>query len=501
MAYSDPSMQQNATVSHIESGAADVYVLKTDLLKEYPQLLPTYFKQGGKQFTTMEMLNIFGFGRLTKSASHNPYTQHYEKPIVKDLVHVGSITSGLQSDESVITLDASDMFTVNNGAGNTYQKSRPRKTETLDIGIAGLRFRITDKDTTVNPNTITIKSSDGSNPQDVISAGSVLNIIGTLSGEFTGQPAPLQPLRYKYQNTFAITKETDLISGSNLTTKVAFNVVPGSNLLYMEGIDDMEDRHRLQKGKIWMFGSTSDNWSEYSTVLDENVPILGTEGLYDAVTTSGYNHNFDEATYGINDVRALSNYYQRIQLSTTNILLLQGMTNYQLLYDSVRDQVNYNWVVGVSDEFIMNRVKKNNWGEGMNKEYNAEGMMINLGLSGFTDSGYTYMLKGCPEFNNSYGAGAVGDYLKTAIACPIGYARDAEHTPYTGYEYRGTDGYSRENEVWFKTGAGNKGVVGGKADFIKTSQYDGVQYFLRSEIAPHFSLLNQFAILKPGATS
>lgn len=498
--YNDPAMQKNETPSHIEMGAADVYLLKSDLLREYPNLLPTYFKQGGRQMTTMEMLNVLQFGRLTKAPSHSPFTGHWEKPIIKDLVHIGAISAGSKPSEAIITLDAADMYTFNNGMGQTFTKSRPRKSEVLDNGTPGKKYRITAKNTAVNPNTITIESNDGSNPRDILGAGDVLNIIGTVKGEFTGQVSPLQPVRYRYQNTFWITDDTDKISGSNLTTKVGFNVVPGSNKLYLEGIDDMEQRAQYSKGKIWMFGSQASNWTDFSVPLDENVPILGTEGLYDGVSNNGFVMNYDESDFGRADLRELVNYYQSINLGTTDILLLEGMTLRQTLEDDIQDLVTYTWAIGISDAYIA-KGRESQWGAAMGKDYNPEGMFLNMGVTGIVLDGYTFMMKGAPEFNNSFGAGAVGDYLKTAIACPIGFARDAEHTPYTGYEFRGTDGYNRENEVWFEAGAGNKGVVGGKADFYKTSQYDGVSYFIRSEIAPHFSLLNQFAIIKPGTAS
>lgn len=498
--YSDPAMQQNQTPSHLEMGAADLYILKSDLLREHPNLLPTYFKQGGKQFTTMDMLNVLQFGRLSKSPSDSPYTGHWEKPITKNLVHIGSIGAGSKASEAIITLDASDMFTVDNGVGGTFTKSRPRVSEVLDSGVPGVKFRITAKNKAVNPNTITIESNDGSSPQAVLGAGDVLNIVATVKGEYTGQPTPLQPLRYRYQNTFWITADTDMISGSNLTTRVGFNVVPGSNKLYLEGMDDMEDRHQYAKGMVWMFGSQADNWTDFSAPLDETVPIFGTEGLYDGVSNSGFNLLYDDTAFGRADLRELVNYYQSINLSTTDILLLQGLTARQILEDDIEGLVDYTWCIGISDAYIA-RGRESQWGAAMGKDYNPQGMFLNMGVTGIVVDGYTFMMKGAPEFNNEYGAGAVGDYKKTMIAAPIGFARDAERTPYTGYEYRGSDGYNRENEVWFKAGAGNKGVVGGKADFIKTSQYDGVSYYLRSEIAPHFSLLNQFAIIKPGQAS
>lgn len=501
MAYDNVPMQQNQTPSHLEMSAADLYYLKTDLLREHPNLLSTYFKQGGKQLTTMDMLSMFQFGRLSKSPSDSPFTGHWEKPITKNLVHVGSIAAGSKTSEAIITLDAADMYPFTNGAGQSFNKSRPRVSEQLDSGIPGLKFLITAKNKAVVPNTITVVSNDGSNPRDVLAAGSVLNIVSTISGEYTGQPTPLQPLKYKYQNTFAITKETDMVSGSHLTTRVGFNVVPGSGKLYLEGMEDMEDRHKYQKGQIWMFGSVATNWTDFSSEMDETVPIPGTEGLWDAVATSGYNLGYDLTDFGTADVRELVNYYQSINLSTTDLLMIQGIEARQAIEDSYAEKLNYTWCIGVSDAYIA-RGRREQWGAAMGKDYNPEGMFLNMGVTGFTDSGYTFMMKGAPELNNEFGAGAVGTYKQSMIVAPIGFARDAENTPYTGYEFRGSDGYNRENEVWFRAGAGNKGVVSGKGDFVKTSQYDGVSYYLRSEIAPHFSLLNQFALVTPfGASS
>lgn len=499
MAYNDPAMQQNQTPSHVEAISADQYYLKSDLIKEYPNLLSTYYKQGGRQVTTMEVLGILQFGRLTKSPSDSPFTGHWEKPIMKRLVHVGSIAAGTQTKEAVITLDASDMFPLDNGLNRTSNRSAVRVKDTLDIGIANRKFLVVAKNSAVNPNTITIHSNDGSNPMDVISAGSVLNIFGNVSAEATGQNASLLPLKYKYQNTFWITKDTDTVSGSNLTTKVGFNVVPNSSKLYLEGIEDMEDRARLEKGQVWMFGSKATSWTEFSDPANDTFDIPGTEGLYDAVFNSGYNMFYDPNDFGKEDLRELTNYYQTINLTTTDILLLQGMRAKQTLEDSVRDLLNYNWVIGVSDQYIMKN-KPEQWGAGLGKDYNPEGMFLNMGINGFVVDGYTFMQKASPEFNNAYGAGAVGDYIDTMIAAPIGNARNADNTPYTGYEYRGTDGYNRENEVWIKAGAGNRGIFT-KGDFIKTSQYDAANFYIRSEFAPHFSLLNQFALIRPQQAS
>lgn len=504
MPYDNPAAQQNQTPSHVHSVEADAFVLGSDLLKEYPNLLPTYYKQVNQQLTTMQKLNVLGMGRLSTEPSSSPFVGHYEKQIIKETITVGSIASGTNPNEAVITLDASSMISTTNEWGQTFIQSRPRVSEVWQFVPEGKLYRIIEKDESVNPHTITVQTNGPEDPQDEIIPGEEGFYVSTVHGEYTGQPRPLRPFRYRYTNTFWIGKETEMISGSHLTTKVGFNVVPGSNLLFMEGMRDMEQRFEYAKGKIWMFGQDADpanqRWTDFSDPMQETVVIPGTEGLLQGVGRSGYVLNYDPADFGIEDVRALTDYYESINLPTTRVMLIQGSNVRRLLEDDVADRINYTWCVGVSDEFIMNRTRKHQWGAAIEKDYNPEGMFLNLGITGFVESGYTFMMTGSPEFNNQYGAGAVG-YRDHFIAAPFGIAADADNTPYIGYSYRGTDGYSRENEVWYKAGAGNSGIVGAKSQFVKTSQYDGVSYYLRTEIAPHFALLNMFAVGRPNGGS
>jgi hypothetical protein len=87
------------------------------------------------------------------------------------------------------------------------------------------------------------------------------------------------------------------------------------------------------------------------------------------------------------------------------------------------------------------------------------------------------------------------------IAAPLGRAGEqADKTPYLGYEYRGTAGYSRENEVWCDSGAGSKAIIR-KGDLFKTSEFDAHRTYLRSEIAPHFALGEQFIVMHPQGSS
>lgn len=501
MAIDNQALQQGTQPTHVESASADAFILGSDLLKENPNLLNKYFKQGSRQMTTLQKLGSLGFGKgVTKSASDSPYTGHYEKPRVKTTFTVGQIIgAGSAANELVIELAASDMVTSATGS----IQSRPRETETVQFVAGGRTYLIIDKDITTNPHRITVKADQtGFDPEDEIIEGGVGSIFGTIKAEGTGQPKSLRPRRYKYQNTFWITADTDVVTGTNLTTTIKWNPVPGSNLLWMEGLRDMEMRNENSKGNIWMFGRQTDanNWTQYSDVFEENASIAGTQGLVEFIQQNGYDFQYDPTDFGVEDLRALANYFHDINLGTSDIMLLQGYNVNQLIETSMADKLNYNWVIGVSDRAIADSVSKN-WGVGEDRKYNAEGAFINLGITGFALGQYTFMQTSAPEFNNAQGQGAIG-YKDWMIAAPFGMAsvEGDDNVPYIGYEYRGSNGYNRENEVWTKSGAGNRAITG-RSDLYKTSELDGCFFYVRSEIAPHFALGEQFAIFRPEGSS
>ena len=496
-------LAQGRQATHVQSAEGDAFILGSELLKENPNLLNKYFKQGSRNMTTLQKLNAFGFGRVSKSASSSPFTGHYEKPAWKKTITVGSITAGSNNNEAVITLAASDMVTTDPGNGLTYVQSRPRVGETVQAIAMGSLYRIIAKDTVSSPHTITVQTNSNESPLDEIVAGEELMIGASIKGEFTGQIKPLRPRRYRYQNTFWITDDTEAVSGSHLTTEVRFQPVPGSNLLWMEGFKDMELRNEYNKGNIWMFGQqTEDNaWVQFSEGLEENVNIPGTQGLLDFVKQSGFNFQYDPNDVSIEDMYALSNYYQDINLGTNEILLIQGSNIHNKFERALSDKLSYDWVIGVSDKYISESMR-NNWGKGLDRDYNPNGAFLNMGINGFALGGYTFMQTAAPEFNDAKGPGAIG-YKDVMVAAPFGLAsvEGPDNVPYIGYEYRGSNGYNRENEVWTKAGAGNSAITG-RSDFYKTSQLDGVFFYVRSEIAPHFALGEQFSLFTPeGASS
>ena len=494
-------MAAGTTPSHVQGVESDQLIFGSQLLQQNPFMLADYFRNHGNYFTTLtKLLPLIGKG-AKRRVSHSPTTGHWEKPRVKFTFTVGSITAGSEANQAVITLSTDDM--VND---NGTISSLPRVKDELQAVAGGHIYRIIEKDRTVNPNTITIEADEPDfDPENEIIAGSVCNIFSNISGEGTGQNPGLRSRQYYYENTFQIIKDTHGVTGSNLVTQVKFQPVPGTNLLWMEGLKDMELRHQYLKGSTWMFGKQPTGWTETSTFMEEEVSVRGTQGLIDFIKQSGYEMEIDPNDVDINDLYALSAYYASVNLPTDTIVLAQGYDINVAYERALADKLNYNWVIGVSDKFVAENYKKN-WAETMGRDYNAEGAFLNMGFKGFALGQFTFMQTAAPEFNNANGAGAIG-YSNWQVAIPLGDTTVTDNTglefqtSYVGYEVRGSNGYVREDELWAEAGAGNASVISNKAQLYKTSPIDGVKFYVRTEMAPHFALGEQMALITPNGIS
>lgn len=494
------AMQAGTTPSHVQGVESDQLIFGTELLQQNPFMLAEYFRNYGNYYTTLtKLLPLIG-KTPKRRVSYNPVTSHWEKPRVKMTFTVGSVVAGDEANEVVITLSANDMANDNGTIS-----SLPRVKDTVQFQAGGHIYRIITKDRTVNPNTITVQADEADyDPLNEIAAGSIGNIFSNISGEGTDQNKSLRPRRYQYNNTFWIVKDTEGVTGSNLTTQVKFQPVPGTNLLWMEGLKDMELRHQYLKGSTWMFGKQPTGWTETSTFMEEEATIRGTQGLIDFIKQSGYELEIDPNDVSINDIYALSAYYSSINLPTSTIVLAQGYDINVAFERALADQLNYNWVIGVSDRFVAENYKKN-WGETMGREYNAEGAFLNLGFKGFSLGQFTYLQTAAPEFNNAQGAGAIG-YSNWMVGIPLGETTVTDdtglefQTSYVGYEVRGSNGYVREDEMWMEAGAGNNSIINTRSQLYKTSPIDGVKFYIRTEMAPHFALGDQMALVAPNGS-
>lgn len=473
--------------SHFESGSAEFILTGSDVLRDNPQLLNKYFKQNGLKSTFLQKLKALGFSR----AVSGPITEHYEKPRDTHTFKVGAIvtppSAPAAGKEIVVSLSADDMYQYEDAQGTQRYGSRPRKTETWQFADRN-NYRIVAKNTQVNPHQITLRPRNKNvDPTVAITAGATAFFVSTIAGEATGQPSPLAPRNFKYQNTFAIVKETDLVSGTAMTTSVAFQPVEGKpNYYWLQGLEDAEVRHERNKSMTCIHGQKADNWEDFSEPFDTDVNIPGTEGFLEFVQSYGMVDEFANLdAIDVDDIYELAQYFHDLNISGDEIGLIQG--------NKYNARVEKLWITFLKGNYV-DYVGRNYMANMLaDTGMSAEQMFVTLGFKGYHLNKFNFLEFSLSELDDTEGAGAAGfRYNEWQIAFPLGFFRNKkgnELLPTMGYEYRAnTMGYSRENEVW---------KTGGAGPIQKTSEFDVMNSYFRSEIAPHFALGTQFRVSKP----
>lgn len=506
MAYIDPQGLQNQTQpgppTNVVGGYSDHFILGSTLLADYPNLLGTYFKNGGKKVPFLNKIKAMGFVKGNTKASDSPLTGHYEKPRIKNNFGISAITvspgSPVAGKAITVAILATDMLTTTDSFGNTSTWSRPRIGENYKFGDGNI-YRIINKITNVSPHQVVLQPRKAAvDPTVGIVVGAKNFYVNPDKGEGTKQIKGLKGSRFKYQNGFTILDETDIVSGSNQTTKVAFKPVDGKpNLLYLEGIEDTEIRFEEAKSNFFLWSETSDQLTDYSAILDETVQLIGSEGLIPYIRTSGKIFNFtDVDSYDIDDAFAVSNYYHDLAVGTDTIMLLAGrnlINRKDIFLKDYLDNTNVSYTVANS---YMKEGMRN--AKMADPTFNSEAMFFSLEFNGYRIGGINYIVTALSEFNDTYGAGNLG-MKDVQLGFPIGMfqSEDKSMVPYVGLEWRGVDGYSRENEVWSTSGAGR---ISSSGSFTKSMEDDATALYLRSEIAGHFALGIQMIIQKPTST-
>lgn len=503
MAYDNPTLQQQTQPgphTHVQGGYSDHFILGSTLLQDYPHLLPTYFRNVGKKVPFLNKIMAMGFFKRNMQESDSPTTGHYEKPRTKNFFGISAIISGggTTGQSIVVAILATDMLTWVDTLGTTYRYSRPRKYENYKFAD-GNTYKITNKDETTNPHQITLQPlKAATNTNAGILVGAKCAYVNPQRGEGATTIMPLKAVRFKYSNTFTIMPERETISGSNLTTGVSFNPVPGKpNTLCLEGIDDTEARFEEAKSNWYIWGETSDQATDFSNILNETVPMIGSECLIPYIKAAGFTINFaDVDSYDIDDAFNVSNYYHDLSVGATNIIQLQGRNlanRKDVFLKGFQDNTNISYSLTSS---YMNAGMAA--AKAVDKAFNSEGMFMALDFRGYRIGSLNFVASSMAEFDDTYGMGMLG-YKDVQINMPLGTFQSEDKTmvPYVGLEWRGKDGYSRFNEVWSTGGAGRIASVG---QFTKCLEDDGYNMFLRSELAPHFGLGIQMVIEKPTTT-
>lgn len=490
--YADAAAQSGTGPSHVQGGTAEVLLTPGDFFRNNPAEQQQYFRKNSLRPTFWHKLQVLGYVKGTQAR----YIEHWEEPQVKEYFNIGAVITAATGvgENIIVSLSADSMDSWDDEMGGVQYGSRPRATETFILPDT-TEWRIVSKNEDVNPHRITIRPTDKTlNANTAIVAGISCYIIGPVKAEATGQVKGLTPRYYKYTNTFAIVDETDLVSGTAMTIKSPFAPVPGKpSYFYLKGFADAEVRHERAKGLRSVWGRTFDNASDFSEPFGKTFAMKGTEGLIQFATASGFEDNFDNlAGITIEDEFAISSYYNDLQLPYGDIIVMQGSERAKKTDMLLKDFVSDTLVDYVGDEYMGSALAAARMDA---PEYNAKKLFVSFGFKGFHFGGFNVIYTGLNELSNpTPGFERIKEW---EIAVPMGLFQDKKEgggkTPIMGVEYRENPeiGYSRENEIWHRGGAGPASMV------VKSEEFDVKQSFLRTEFATHFSHGQWWFISRP----
>lgn len=486
--YNNTGLQQGTSPSHFESGSGEVILVGNDLLRDKPQYLTQLFQTYNERTPFLYKLKSLGFSR----AVQGPETGHYEEPRMTNTFTIDHIITApgapTVNKTMVVQIAAADMVSFTNINGNTITGSRMRETEVF-MTSDEQEFQIISKDITQNPHYLTIKpTTPGGDTTVSITEGEKVFIIGAFSAEATGQPQPLTERYYKYTNGFAILKETKVFSGTYLTTASPFQPVKNKpGFFFVKGIQQVTVNHEKQKSQAVLFAKPFGNITQASE-LGQNTVVGGTDGLTYFASTYGMGDGYGTlADYDTDDFYAMTTYYEQKRVSGNDIILMEGyeVSNRQDVV--LKDLLDGSYVDYTAEKYMGSLLQAS----GLSKE----NMFVTLGFKGFHIGGYNFLKMVVDEFNDTQGAGIFSRFSQSQYSVPMGFFKNKEKNeklPIMGYEYRGREGYSRENEIWRNGGAGDDSIV-------KSSDKDVANWYFRSEIATHFSHGSWFWVAKPGA--
>lgn len=474
-----------------EGGHAD-FLAQTDMLKRSPAAYKELVEAYGHTNLFTDLLESLGFISFQNSKPHqSPFATFYFKEEDERFIIVGSVITAQTGAGAnvVLALASSQMGTVNGRA-----ISRPRKNETL-IDKNGAQWKIVAKNTTVTPHQITIRPALATNAT-TFAANDRFAILGPRYAEATGQPTGLVDQYGDYINRFAIYKETQLTSGTNMTTKENWFTVPGlEGYAYQKGFADAEVRHEVNVSKGLVFDRLSDNLTDFSPDFDTDVPDHGTEGFIQGVETQGKVQTWDVAAgYDMADFERAEAWYRQKNLPTSDIAVMQGGTVASQVQSALEAYMGKEIATKyLADKYLGQRYKST-------ERFTAEQLFIQLGFKGIQKGNYKFIFREISELNSMFGEGYTAglDYSTWQFFVPLKTFKDPKQKITMNtiqLLHRGQDlgGYQRRIEIWETGGAGPVGQ-------IKTDQWDVRRKYLRSEVCL-MMVGGQWIILQKGGTA
>lgn len=470
-----PEVNSLARPYRVEGGHAD-FLLKTDMLRRAPGAFRQLAEQYQQPVLFTEILDTLNLGGTVSKAHQSPYVDFYFAHDDDRYFAIGSVVTPQTAagDPVTVALAASEMKTQDG-----RKMSRPRKMEVIQ-DKNGNNWKIINKITNTsgtNPHQLVLQPAD-STLAATFAANDRFFIIGPEGAEATGQPKGLVKDHGLYTNRFAIMKETDLTSGTNMTTNQAglFEVPGLSKWAYVDGIDEASIRHERNKSSIVIHGQLSDNIFDYSPDFDTDVLDHSTEGLIQSIETQGTIQTYDTAAgYDMADFQRAVSKFRNQRLNASDIVVIQGGTIagdvQNVLVDYMGKEVNMKYF---SDKYIKQRYKAG-------ERFSSEDLFIQMGFNGIGFGNYKFIFREATELNGLYGddgytAGVAYDTWQFFI--PLFTKKDARTNatmPSMQLLHRGQDvgGYQRLNEIW---------KTGGAGPIQKTDEWDVMRTYLRSEI-------------------
>lgn len=488
VAISNPNPQT------INTGNADVIMSQADFLRNNPYYLNMFMNSYGGYTTFIQKIRALGFSASVPVST--PYSEHYYNNRETRTFTIGSVVTPAAGagQNIVVALSAADMKTITGLDGATRRFSRPRATETVQFPSLN-NYYIVSKNKTTNPHQLTLRPVDANvNANTDIVQDAKAFIIAPHAAEATGQPEPVTNTYGKYQNLFAIVKETALASGTSMTSKSPLAAIQGqAGYWYLKDIQDATVRHEINKSKTLLHDQLGLNATQHSEDFDEDFPVRHTEGFIQHAMTAGEQLYYPSLpAYDVDNFDDIAAHYRSIMANTRDLMVWQG-SQYQARVENVLTS----WLGQNSFEsYVANNYMKKSLQYFWDDNVTTQDAFVSIGFKGIHKQGFNFLFSALNELNDLEGGGAEGfDYPNWAFFMPIGNTRDPKkkvQLPYFQFEHRGQQngGFQREDIIW---------NTGGPV--AHTDQFDVHRSFFLSEILLHIANGDLITVHRQGAGS
>ena len=441
-----PSMFKKTTTQNYVSTLS---IHKPEVTEEFVQ------RYGDQSLTGL----LDAMGAMVPAAGKK--VEHWEEDFIHQGVTANGAVTATQATTTAVTL------TVD--AINALRKNDivlfPNGDSGIVTGFSGLDVTVHPLSTWVTGGTL------------VADNGTVV-VTGNAHAENTGQPASITPGKIHYSNDMQILKESYVVSGSEMTNVVWFQVQDPNTgkagyLWYIKGEADTYKRFVNYCEMQMLTGVKATNASNINTALGvSDADFQTSEGLLDFIENGGNVQNYNAlAGFGLSDFDAMVRTLSKNRGSKENTLFCG--TDLSLAID---DSIAAMFAGGGVSYGAFN---------------GAEELAVAFGFKSFQRGGYTFHKKTYDPFSYYGMLGADGyKYNGMGFLVPGEGGVDTktrERVPALRVRYKEAGGYSREMEHWFEGSAGLD---------VPTSDVDNLSCHYRTERCFEGFGANRFMMIK-----